>query len=133
MQILTVPQVTLEQLKATVKIDITPKGVYDRFAQEQTIENLLLQGFFSTQRVGELEVYARLLDDDSVAPKVKILEAVAEIKKQQMQIAQIQAQGQIMMQQVQQELGGGVDALAAQPPLAPPMGELSSECETERA
>lgn len=106
-QILTVPQVTLEQLKATVKIDITPKGVYDRFAQEQTIENLLLQGFFSTQRVGELEVYARLLDDDSVAPKVKILEAMAEIKKQQMQIAQIQAQGQIMMQQVQQELGGG--------------------------
>ena len=105
-QILTVPQVTLERLKATVKIDITPKGVYDRFAQEQTIENLLLQGFFSTQRVGELEVYARLLDDDSVAPKVKILEAVAEIKRQQMQIAQIQAQGQIMMQQVQQELGG---------------------------
>ena len=107
-QILTVPQVTLERLKATVKIDITPKGVYDRFAQEQTIENLLLQGFFSTQRVGELEVYARLLDDDSVAPKVKILEAVAEIKRQQMQIAQIQAQGQIMMQQVRQELGGGV-------------------------
>lgn len=56
--------------------------------------------------MGELEVYARLLDDDSVAPKVKILEAVAEIKRQQMQIAQIQAQGQIMMQQVQQELGG---------------------------
>ena len=108
-----------------MKIDITPKGVYDRFAQEQTIENLLLQGFFSTQRVGELEVYARLLDDDSVAPKVKILEAVAEIKRQQMQIAQIQAQGQILMQQVQQELGG-VD-LAAQPPLAPPMGELSSD------
>ena len=30
-QIVNVPQVTLEQLKASVKIDITPKGVYDKF------------------------------------------------------------------------------------------------------
>lgn len=113
-QIVTVPQVTLQSLKATVKIDITPKGVYDRFAQEQTIENLLMQGFFSTQRVGELEIYARLLDDDSVAPKVKILEAVEEIKKQQMQIAQIQAQSQIMMQRANQFLMSDPETQAQQ-------------------
>ena len=39
-KIVQVTQTALQQLQATVKIDITPKSVYDRFAQEQTIENL---------------------------------------------------------------------------------------------
>ena len=64
--------------------------------------------------MGELEIYARLLDDDSVAPKVKILEAVAEIKKQQMQIAQIQAQSQIMMQRANQFLMSDPETQAQQ-------------------
>ena len=105
-QIVTVPQSTLEQLRATVRIDITPKSVYDRFAQEQTVENLLLQGFFTAQRVGELETYSKLLDDDSVAPKVKIIEAVEEIKEQQRRIAEIEAQAQQMQQRAQMFLMG---------------------------
>ena len=108
-QVVNVPQSVLEQLKATVRIDITPKSVYDRFAQEQTVENLMLQGFFTAQRVGELEVYSKLLDDDSVAPKVKIMEAVEEIKGQQMRIAQIEAQAQQMQQRAQQFLMGDPD------------------------
>jgi hypothetical protein len=105
-QLVTVPQHILEMLQATVKIDITPKSVYDRFAQEQTIENLMIQGFFNAQRVGELEVYGELLDDDSVAPKVKIMEAVQKIKEQQRKIAEIQAQAQLMQQRAQQFLMG---------------------------
>ena len=105
-QVITVPQETLQQLKATVKIDVTPKSVYDRFAQERTVENLMLQGFFHAQRVSELEVYSKLLDDDAVAPKVKIVEAVAEIKEQQRRIAMIEAQAQIMQQRAQQFLMG---------------------------
>ena len=66
--VVRVPQTVLKELQATVKIDVTPKGVYDKFAQEQTIENLLLQGFFSAQRVSELDVYEKVLPDDSVAP-----------------------------------------------------------------
>lgn len=113
-QIVNVPQVTLQQLQATVKIDITPKGVYDKFAQEQTIENLLVQGFFSAQRVGELEAYAKALDDDSVAPKVKILEIIDNIKQEQRRIAQIQARAQLMQQRANQFLSGDVDAQAQQ-------------------
>ena len=108
-QIVNVPQAMLEQLRATVRIDITPKSVYDRFAQEQTVENLLLQGFFTAQRVGELETYGKLLDDDSVAPKVKIMEAVDEIKEQQRRIAEINAQAQQMQQRAQQFLMGDPD------------------------
>lgn len=88
----------LEKLRLRVKIDITPKSVFDRFAQEQTIENLLVQGFFSPQRVGELEAYALSLDSDAVAPREKILGIVASIRQQMEQIARIQAKAQTLAQ-----------------------------------
>ena len=113
-QMVNVPQVTLQQLQATVKVDITPKGVYDRFAQEQTIENMLLQGLLSAQRVGELAIYAELLDDDSVAPKQKIMEAVELIREEQARIAQIQAQAQAMQQRANMFLMEDADAQAQQ-------------------
>ena len=113
-QVVHVPQSVLEQLQATVKIDITPKGVYDKFAQEQTIENLLTQGFFSAQRVSELATYAEVLDDDSVAPKQKIMEAIEHIRDEQRKIATIQAQAQIMQQRAQQFLMGDPDEQASQ-------------------
>ena len=108
-QVVNVPQTALQQLQATVKIDVTPKSVYDRFAQEQTIENLLLQGFFNAQRVGELKVYAKVLPDDSVAPKMIILEAIEEIEEAQRKIAMIDAQAQMMRQRAQQFLMGDPD------------------------
>lgn len=108
-RLVNVPQSALEQLQAAVKVDITPKSVYDRFAQEQTIENLLIQGFLTAQRVGELEIYAKLLDDDSVAPKQKILEAIAYIKEEQRKIAAIQAQAHLMQQRAAMFLGGDPD------------------------
>ncbi len=113
-QLVNVPQSALEQLQATVKIDITPKSVYDRFAQEQTIEGIMMNGLFSPQRVNELEVYADLLDDDSVAPKVKIQEAVKKIKDQQRRIAEIEAKAQEMQQRAQQFLMGDPDEQADQ-------------------
>lgn len=109
-----VPQSALQKLQADIRIEITPKGVYDRFAQEQTIENLLVQGFFNPQRVGELRVYAELLDDDSVAPKMKILEAVEHIENERRKIAQIQSQAEIMKQRVQQFLMGDMTQQAQQ-------------------
>ena len=111
-QLVKVPQTALEQIQASVKIDVTPKGVYDKFAQEQTIENLLTQGFFTSQRVGELEIYASVLDDDSVAPKMKILDAIEHIKEEQRRIAMIQAQAQAMQQRAQQFLMGDLDEQA---------------------
>ena len=113
-QVVNVPQVTLEQLKATVKVDVTPKSVYDRFAQEQTIENMLLQGLFNAERVGELSIYAELLEDDSVAPKQKIKEAVELIREEQQRIAMIQAQAQAMQQRASQFLMEDADAQASQ-------------------
>ena len=124
-QLVNVPQSVLVELQATVKIDITPKGVYDRFAQEQTVENLLLNGFFTAQRVGELKAYAEALDDDSVAPKMKILEIIDNIEEEQRKIALIQAQAQAMQQRAQQFLMEDPDAQAAQ--IADAQAQVESE------
>jgi hypothetical protein len=113
-QLVNVPQSVLEQLQANVKIDVTPKGVYDKFAQEQTIENLLTQGLFSAQRVAELDAYVSVLDDDSVAPKAKIKEAIQHIRDEQMRIAMYQAQAQEMQQRAQQFLMEDPDGQAQQ-------------------
>lgn len=113
-QLVNVPQSALEQLQATVKIDITPKGVYDKFAQEQTVENLLINGLFNAQRVSELKAYAESLDDDSVAPKLKILEIVDKIMEEQRRIAMIQAQAEMMQQRAQQFLMEDPDGQAQQ-------------------
>ena len=109
-----VPQTVLQQLKAVAKIDITPKGVYDRFAMEQTMENFLLNGFFNPQRVAEFEAYVKALPDDSVAPKQDLLEGIENIKETQMRIAQINAQAQLMQQRAQQFLMEDPDGQASQ-------------------
>lgn len=113
-KIVNVPQAALAQLQASVKIDVTPKSVYDRFAQEQTIENLLQSGLLTAQRVGELRIYAELLDDDSVAPKRKILDAVEKIEAEQRRIAKVNAQAQAMQQKANMFLSQGPNAQAAQ-------------------
>lgn len=128
-QLVRVPQSALKQLQATVKIDITPKSVYDRFAQEQTIENLLIQGFFSAERVGELEIYAKVLDDDSVAPKQKILEAIQYIREEQQKIAMIKAQAQAMQQRASQFINDDPDAQAEQ--MLDAQAQLEAEAEEE--
>jgi hypothetical protein len=108
-QMVNVPQSAMKQLQATVKIDITPKGPLDKYAQEQTLENLLLNNFFTVQRVGELKAYAEALPDDSVAPKLKILEIVDRVIEEHQKIMQINADAQMMRQRASQFLMGDPD------------------------
>lgn len=112
-ELVAVPQSALQQLQASVKIDVTPKGVYDKFAQEQTLENLLIQGMFSTERLPEFEAYVEALDDDSVAPKMKLQEILERRKNDQIRIAKIQAEAQMMQQRAQQFLMGDPDEQAS--------------------
>ena len=113
-QIIVVPQTVLKSLQAEVKVEITPKGPFDKFAQEQTVENLLTGGYLTGQRVGELKVYGELLDDDSVMQKAKIEKAVELIEKEQKRIAMIQARSQMMKQKANQFLMGDANMQAAQ-------------------
>ena len=124
--VVSVPQSVLKELQATVNIDITPKSVYDKFAQEQTIENLLINGWFAPQNVNQLEAYAKTLDDDSVAPKQKILEIVEIIRAEQRRIAEIEAQAQMMQQRAQQFLMGDVGQQSSQ------IAEARAQIEAEK-
>ena len=128
-QIVNVPQSALEQLQATVKIDITPKSVYDRFAQEQTLENMLISGLFSPQRLPELKAYVKALPNDSVAPKTVLEEIIANAEEEQRKIAMIQAQAQMMEQRAQQFLMDDVDGQASQ--MADAIGQMGAEEEIE--
>lgn len=132
-RLVNVPQSALQQLQATVKIDVTPKSVYDRFAQEQTIENLLLGGFFNPEKVSELEIYYKVLPDDSVAPKVMIGEAIEYVKEQQRKIAMIDAQARMMQQRAQMFLMEDPDAQAQQIADAQMMIEAQNAAMQEQA
>ena len=124
-----VPQSALEQLQAFVKIDVTPKGVYDKFAQEQTLENLFVQGLFSIERLQEFEAYVEALDDDAVAPKMKLKEILERNKEKQRQIAEINAQAQLMQQRAQQFLMEDPDGQAEQ--IAAARSQLDAEAALE--
>lgn len=113
-ELVDVPQVSLEQLMATVKVDITPKGAFDKYAQEMSIENMFQAGMFSVQKLQELKVYVSLLDDDSVMPKGKIEDAIALMEEEQQKIAMMKAEAQLMQQRAQQFLMEDPDAQSSQ-------------------
>ena len=104
-QPIKVPYTVLQELQANVKVDITPKSPYDKFAQELSLENMLKAGYFSSQRLSELEVYVDLLDDDSSMPKTKLLEAIKRMKAVQNRITEVQNQAQQLQMQAEQYLG----------------------------
>ena len=124
-QMVNVPQSALEQLKATVKIDVTPKGVYDKFAQEQTLENMLINGLFNIQRLSEFEAYIDALDDDSVAPKAKLEKIAKHMRDEQKKIAMIQQRAQMMQQRANQFLMGDPEEQSSM--MADAMGKLQMQ------
>lgn len=113
-ELVDIPQTALQELQASVKVDVTPKGAFDKYAQELSIENMFQAGMFSMQRLPELKVYVKLLDDDSVMPKTKMEEAIESIEEEQQKIAMMDAQAKIMQQQAEQFLMGDPEAQASQ-------------------
>lgn len=132
-ELVTVPQTVMQELQATVKVDITPKGAFDKFAQELSLENLLKAGFFNIQRLSELEIYVKLLDDDSTMPKAKLEEAIELMKEEQRKIAMINAQAQAMKQRANQFLNEDVDAQAEQMSDAQEQAEYAAAMEETEA
>ena len=107
-----VPQSVLQALQASVKVDVTPKSAFDKYAQELSIENMFTAGKFNPQMLPELKVYVKLLDDSSVMPKAKLEEAVRIMEEDKQKIAAINAQAQIMQQRAKQFIEAGPEAQA---------------------
>ena len=100
-----VPYTVLQELQASVKVDVTPRSPFDKFAQELSLENMLKAGYFNPQKLSELEVYVELLDDDSSMPKSKLIEAIKKIKEIQQRISEIQSQAEQLQMQANKFLG----------------------------
>lgn len=130
-ELVDIPQTALQELQASVKVDVTPKGAFDKYAQELSIENMFQAGMFSLQRLPELKVYVKLLDDDSVMPKTKIEDAIESMEEEQQKIAMMDAQAKIMQQQAEQFLMEDPDAQASQLMEAQSMAEPEVEEGTE--
>lgn len=88
----------LKKLDANVKVDITPKSPYDKFAQEQSIEGLMMNNRIT------FEEYVEALPDDSVMPKYVLEKILKERQEKQAQIDEMQLQAQKMQAGVQQAL-----------------------------
>ena len=103
-QLVDVSPIELQEMKASVKVDVTPKSTYDRYALELTLENLLKAGYFAPQMIGQLKLYVDALPFDSVAPKQILLELIEKQEEEQRKIAMMNAQAQVMQQKAQQFL-----------------------------
>lgn len=112
-ELVTVPYTVLQELQASVKVDITPKGAYDKYAQELSLENMFKAGMFNIQKLQELKTYVKLLDPDSVSPKQKLEEAIKLMEEEQEKIAMIQAQAQMMSQRANMFLNSDPEAQAS--------------------
>lgn len=105
-----VPSFILQALKTSVKVDITPKGAFDKYAQELSLENMFTQGKIT------FEEYVESLDTDSVMPKVKLENILKKRKEAQQQIDALEQQAQIMKNQSQMQMANSndIEAIAQQ-------------------
>ena len=111
--ITTITKEMLNELRASVKVDITPKGAYDKYAQELSVENLLKAGYFSAQRLPELKTYLNILEDDANMPKQRLLDAIEKMEEEQRVIAKLEAQANEMIQKANTFINSDVDAQAS--------------------
>lgn len=99
----TIPSYILEMLSASVKVDITPKGAFDKYAQELSLENMFIQGKIS------FEEYVEALDADSVMPKPKLENILKKRREAQKQINALEQQAAQMKMVAQQEQATAMD------------------------
>ena len=98
----------LEKADVNLKIDITPTSPYDRYAQELSLENLLLKGLIN------LEEYTDALPEGSAMPKPTLESIIQKRKEARAKIAELQermnamqgAMQQVVMENEGQMVGG---------------------------
>lgn len=104
----------LQKLKFNIKIDITPHSAYDKYAQEQSLENLM------TSQIITFKEYVNALSEDSVMPKPKLDKILKDREEEQARLTQMQmeanqlnsAMNQVMA--MQEQNGNEVEDIAMQ-------------------
>lgn len=104
-----IPKSVLEALQLSIKIDITPKSAYDKYAQEVSLENLAKSNLFLPENQQLLEDYVSLLDEFSTMPKSKLLELLKRRKERSKAIDELERQAELIKQQSQMQLSNAND------------------------
>lgn len=86
----------LSKLELDLKIDITPKSAFDKYAMEVSLENLL-----GAQHI-TFEEYVKALPEDATMPKTKLKEILKEREEKNRIITEIQKQGNALSSAVEQ-------------------------------
>lgn len=89
----------LQALKSNVRVEITSKNAYDKYAVEQSLENL-----FVTKNI-TFEEYVHSLNYDSSMPKTKLEEIIKKREQEKQNIQQMQNIANAQMSRIQQLMG----------------------------
>lgn len=90
----------LEELKIHIKIDITPRSAYDKYAQERSLENLLSSGHITFKE------YVSMLDDDSTMPKTKLEKLMKQRDEEERAMMEMQKQANAINSAMEQVMAG---------------------------
>ena len=114
----------MKQLEAFVKVDITPRGAYDRYAQELSLENLMQGGFI------DLEEYTDALDADSVMPKTKLEKILRERKEKEAALNDIDMMAQQMKDNAMQDVASAQELVGIQDQASSMMAQALQEAQS---
>lgn len=106
-----IPYERLEQLEPNIKVDITPRSPYDRYAEEQSLENLFMNGLIN------FDEFVDALPDTSAMPKNKLEQMAQKRKENQARMTEMQmeanrmqsAMNMVMEQEAQNDPNGGYE------------------------
>lgn len=99
----------LQKLEPHIKVDITPRGSYDRYAQEMSLENLFMNDKIT------FDEYVESLPADAVMPKATLEKIVTRRKENQQRLTQMQMEANQLssaMNQVMELQGGGMNEMS---------------------
>lgn len=94
----TVSSEQLEKLKPFIKIEITPKSAYDKYAQEQSFEKLLVKNIIT------FEEYVELLDTNSVMNKRNLVALIRRRIEKQKEVQKIEEQANAKAAELEKEM-----------------------------
>ena len=116
---ITITQELLKKMNPYIKIDVTPKSAYDRYAQEQSWENLLVNGQI------DFEEYVDGLEEDSSMNKKKLDKVIQNRKEKERRIQEIE--NNMMAQKNELEKQMMTDRMANQVDMDNSMNEIEND------
>lgn len=102
----------LQKLEPQIKVDITPRGAYDRYAQEMSLENLFMNDKIT------FDEYVESLPADAVMPKATLEKIVNQRKENAQRLTEMQMEANQLssaMNQAMELQGGGINDVSSMP------------------